>query len=535
MRRRIVRSRRSRSFVLIAVLVIVGSALYVATALLFMAQAEAAGAAGSADAAQLRSLAWSGVQAVMSRLAEQRETLLRGGAPSLDPEYVIYETPRVAGVARLISWDGAPGPAARRAAAEAGKLDLNAVDAAQLARTGRFDASAASAVISYRDQTLRRPYQSVAELLDVPGGAVTPSMLLGQAGAARLLDDAQLAGRSIDRRIEDRLDEGNSDALSDLLTVFSVDLPLQRSGAAKINLNAPWSDELGQAVTERFDESVTAQVKTLMTSGVKLDKPSKIVTALLTAKVPVEQWSPVLDAFATDADPERFGLLDINAAPIEALQSLPGVTPEAAARMAGVRRELTDDERAGLAWPVVNQAITPEVFLGLVDRITTRCWTWRVRIAAGEVSVDAPEQPMAARLVYEAVIDLSTPKPRVAYLRDITLLQQTAEIAANVETASAGPAGDGSKNVIEGASEDEPTPGTRAAAATQADGGDEPPAADESVSTSAAPVEGSPPVEPEAASTGTDEAPAASAPASPGPAASSPKAIKRRTGRWIAG
>ena len=39
-------------------------------------------------------------------------------------------------------------------------------------------------------------------------------------------------------------------------------------------------------------------------------------------------------------------------------------------------------------------------------------------------------------MIYEVVIDLSAPRPRVAYLRDITLLQTTAMIAAGTAVDS---------------------------------------------------------------------------------------------------
>ncbi|MCZ6543407.1 MAG: hypothetical protein O6768_07045, partial [Planctomycetota bacterium] len=52
-------------------------------------------------------------------------------------------------------------------------------------------------------------------------------------------------------------------------------------------------------------------------------------------------------------------------------------------------------------------------------------------LAAGEVGADSPDDPPAGAVIYEAVIDLSAPRPRVAFLRDITLLQTTAVLAVN--------------------------------------------------------------------------------------------------------
>ena len=96
-----------RSFVLVAVLIIVGSALYVATALLFQAQADVTSSRRAADIAQARALAWSGIQAVMNRLDEQRDRILAGQLPRLDDQYQIYETPGRLGVVRAAVDSGA--------------------------------------------------------------------------------------------------------------------------------------------------------------------------------------------------------------------------------------------------------------------------------------------------------------------------------------------------------------------------------------------------------------------------------------------
>ncbi len=81
-----------RGLALIAVLVVMGGALLVATGLLFVAHAEIAGSSVAADRVQTRALARSGIMVVMSRLNEQRETILEGRTPELDDEYEIYDT-----------------------------------------------------------------------------------------------------------------------------------------------------------------------------------------------------------------------------------------------------------------------------------------------------------------------------------------------------------------------------------------------------------------------------------------------------------
>ena len=82
-----------RGFTLVVVLVIMSGGILVATGLIFVAQTEIAGVAGAERRVQTQALAWSGVEAIMVRLNEQREEILTGRTPELDEQYVIYETP----------------------------------------------------------------------------------------------------------------------------------------------------------------------------------------------------------------------------------------------------------------------------------------------------------------------------------------------------------------------------------------------------------------------------------------------------------
>ena len=127
---RIGRTRQTpHGFALVAVLVVMGGALLVATSLLFVAQAEIAGSAVAADRAQAHALARSGVVAVIARLNEQRQEILDGRTPRIDEEFVIYETAGRIGMVRLL----AVGPGGEVLVPEASKRDLQYADAGALA------------------------------------------------------------------------------------------------------------------------------------------------------------------------------------------------------------------------------------------------------------------------------------------------------------------------------------------------------------------------------------------------------------------
>lgn len=416
----------ARSFVLVAVLVVITGAVLVGTSMMFIAQGRAVDTSSTAEATQMRALAWSGVQLVMAELNDQREQLLSGQTPRLDRQYAVYDTASRAGVVRLLamSADGRT-----LFSAEAGKLDLNSATPGMLGLTGMVEPAAAEAIVTHRDHTLKRPYQSIAELLHVPGASITPRALYGPIEELKPRDDAQQEARDLGERVAARLQSDRVRGLADVVTVFAVEPVLQRDGRPRINLNQPWSDDLGKAIAARFDEQAAQQVKSMMEAGTKFETEAAIVKTLIDAKVEPRLWPDLLDAFTAESGEFHFGRLDINTAPLPALMALPEITAAQAAQIASMRQQLSDDEKASIAWPVIAQIIPPQTLVALAGRITTRCLVYRVRIAAGEVNADEPDGPMSSPVILEAVIDLTAPTPRVAYVRDISVLQAAAQIA----------------------------------------------------------------------------------------------------------
>ncbi len=410
--------RWRRGFALIAVLVVMATALLVATSLMVLAQANVASSAGVADAAQARALAVSGLEAVMSRLNEQRQTILAGELPRLEERYVLYEEGARLGEVRLLP----VGPEGERLVPEAGKLDLNRVDEAMLVATEMIDPTMARGVVNYRQD--RGRIQSAGELLEVPGiGAET---LLGP------IDDLVYA---FDDE-ESSQPPGGGDAfgegprgLADVLTVWGVEPAIQQNGRLRINLNVEWSEALGRKVRERFSDEASQMLQSIIEGGTTFDSDAKIFEVLRFFGMPPQEWPEIIDAFTTDPGIYHFGRLDINTASYEALLGLPGLEPQQAAEITQVREELSREERATIAWPAVRGIVDPEAYEDLAGWITTRSWTYRLRLAVRETDTDqSPDHP-PGEIILETVIDLSGPRPRVAYLRDITLLPTTAWLA----------------------------------------------------------------------------------------------------------
>lgn len=420
-----------RAFVLIAVMVIVGIAMLVVLATLVLVRAETATAATHERSAQSRALAWSGVQAIAATLDRQRDRILAGAVPRVDRSITIYETSDRVGVVRLVPFgDEEP------VRAEAGRVDLNHTDAAALAATGRVDSALAEAIVAARQARGGR-FASELELLEVDG--VTPEMLFGS------LDRLAPAGRgAAGLATEATGDAGvatgvrsSAAGLLDVVTVHGVEPMLQRDGSPQMKLGDGWTEELAQAVVKRFGQEFADELQPLVKGGTLVDDAALVAT-LRTRNVEPRDWSVPLDVFTTEPGDYHGGRLDLNSAPYEALLTLPGITSPQAAEMVRQRDGLSLDDRATPTWPLLRGVLDAAQYEAIAGRVTVRCWTWRVRFEAGEVAASVAgagddgtdDAPLDAPVVWEAVIDLTTPQWRIAYLRDATLLPVAIALAA---------------------------------------------------------------------------------------------------------
>lgn len=422
------RGRRQRGSILLAVLVVVVIAALAGTTAMDMTGARAATAHASASRVQARALAWSGVQAALAELAEQRDDLLSGRPPRLTPRWELFtDDLGFRGVVRLVpSHEGA------EAVSEAGKLDVNFATEAMLASLEAVGPDLARRIVAER---AARPFESVEDLARVPG--VTGDVLYGGVGVG------ERSPRG--RRTEPVADGGASAAgLADLLTVFSSDSNIQaglgedgdqRRGKLRINLNTPWSDELREAVTERFGKDAADAVERVMREGAKFERDADIVRKLRELNAPPDSWGTILDAFTTCPDPYALGRVDLSAAPKEVLACLPGIDAAAAEAIVSARARLDTSVLLDTAWIVTEGIVPPEKFPLVVDHVTSRSLVWRVRVEAGRLPADA-DDPLRDRIVVDAVLDVSSERPRVAYLRDVTVLPTALALGRLAEASS---------------------------------------------------------------------------------------------------
>jgi DNA uptake protein ComE-like DNA-binding protein len=443
MRKRSGRAHARSAFVMLTVVIIVMASLLVVTGVLFLTRAEAASTAATIEAAQHRAVAWSGVQAVMSKLAAQRAAMLRGQMPEVDAEMKIYDAGQEEGVATLMPIDGE----GRLVVAESSRIDLNAANAERLSATGQFSAEEAASIIAGR----REGYQSAADLLALEW--VTNERFHGPLASFSWRETASSdASESTEKQAP----------LAELVTVFSAEPEVNERGDRRINVNAPWSDDLRSRLARASSDAIAAAIGSRRESGGAIGSASELFTVVRGLGVEQEELAKLLDAVRYADAAATGGRVNINVASEPVLRSVPGVSEEAAAAIVQMRESVPDDELRSVAWLLAREVLTPDQFRDALPHVTSRSWTFRIRVGAAIRSADSSDEA-PVRAVFEAVIDCVDETPRIAVLRDITHLPTLAILAQQAQDSDGADAP---------AATEEPSTEERAVAGAPADGAD---------------------------------------------------------------
>ncbi|USN98213.1 MAG: helix-hairpin-helix domain-containing protein [Phycisphaeraceae bacterium] len=445
-----------RATVLFAVLFLVVIAALSATTMLTSVAAERSAVTREAEEIQLRSALRSALLACQAAFDEQHEALLDGEAPDLPDEIRIdmgESDPAI--VVKLVPLaDGAT------VQAESARLDLNHATAEMLAALPSVSAALADRLVAARQNGL---FLSPADALRVTGASALISM--GDTSS----EDSFGTGDAPDAALD--VAAGESDTL-ELLTVYAAEPQVQQGlcgddfrGLPRVNINAPWSDNIEKAFQQRLSDQAARTATELFIQGTKVAKPSELVKLLIERAVPQDEWPALLDALTTSPDLYRLGCVDINRASREVLAALPGMNDTRADDLITARERLDPAERASVAWPLEDGIVTPEQFTELVDHIATRSLQWRLMLRASFEPIDefgstgfgstgfgpddagpgllpqadefgveidpgdqaADQQP---GVTLEVVFDAAGVRARIAYLRDCTAYDFATRLAS---------------------------------------------------------------------------------------------------------
>src|SRR4051812_18747879 len=158
----------TRGMIIVAVLFVVVIATLVGYAGMYAAEAGLDTARASISAAQSRALAWSGVQAVMAELGEQRGAGIEGRDPTVTGAWELFKGQGGGRMIGRVLPQGGQGDKGEKLQSESAKLDLNPATAEMLAKLPGMTDDLAKAVVAARAE---RPFLSVADLDRVKGMA----------------------------------------------------------------------------------------------------------------------------------------------------------------------------------------------------------------------------------------------------------------------------------------------------------------------------------------------------------------------------
>lgn len=407
------RVSRRQAVVLFLVLAILAAASLIALGLLARTGSRLDSVAFDAQRVHLRSALRSGVTAVMAQLQSQREALMDSAEPELTASWTL---PIGAGLDREVQIALVEFDEGALALSEAARVDVNSVEASALEKF--LPAAAAAAIV---DARRAGPITSPERLIGLPGLHAEDALSIGAEGRGEIVSSVgALKGGLLLR-----------------LGVFAAE-PNERTGLgqsgasgrgeAKIDLLSLEPDAAAEELDRVIRAGVGERWKQRAAQGKRVSKLSDVVAALIELGEPPAQWGAWLDSVCSTPDAFVTGRIDLNRAPVEVLATLPGVDAAQARSIVEARSSLDAASRRSPAWPVVQNILTPEQFAAVADRVTTRSLQWRVRVRATMARPRAAfaddAAPVAGEMTAEceAVIDVSGPAPRLAYLRDVSLI-----------------------------------------------------------------------------------------------------------------
>ncbi len=372
--------RSQRGIILATVMILGTAALWLAAALAAQASIDTSDVDAGVDHIQRQSAVRSAMLVVASRLQDQRSMLRSGGVPALKSQWSLWETGPRTTVGRLIEqWDGA------LLRPEAASIDLNMATRDVLSALPGLSESAADAIIAYRNQAT---IGDIRELVDLEA-----------------LSDITLHG---------------TNGLLNYVTVHAHEPNMQSSGDLRINLNVEWSEELGERIQERYGEEA-AEILRQVLNGAPLASDAELVALMQRYELHPDDWHEPLDGLTAESGVFRRGRVDINLASAEVLQTLPGVSAEQATAAVDHRQALKDEDRQHATWPISENIWPTSIATEVLPLITVGTWTWRVRLAVGEVPTNDLEAPLQRPAIYEVVFDLAGEQPLISSIRDISL------------------------------------------------------------------------------------------------------------------
>ncbi|MFZ9914741.1 MAG: hypothetical protein ACO3IB_05310, partial [Phycisphaerales bacterium] len=234
-------------------------------------------------------------------------------------------------------------------------------------------------------------------------------------------------------------------SLVSLCTVHAREALVSADGSPRMDLIAAAGEDgadRAEASLAQFDDAVREvleEVARRAARGTPKDD-GDIARALVERGVSTEDMLAVLDRCTLLAGRLAPARLDVQRADARTLAAIDGIGAERAERIVDLRDSLDAEERASTAWLVSRRVMDAGAHAAIAARITHRSTSWRMRVEARLVRAASDEtgEPAAAEptAAFDCIVDLSGERPRLAYLREVTLLPTARLLARKAQQES---------------------------------------------------------------------------------------------------
>jgi type II secretory pathway component PulK len=253
------------------------------------------------------------------------------------------------------------------------------------------------------------PFETVEELLLVNGW--DKGLLFGyDTNRDGVVDQNELNAAGTETALEDA--NGNSRGMFNWLTCYSHEPNTASDGSVRVNVNSTSTTGLRKLLTKKLSSTRATQIITRI-GPVVAAKPgaafSSIGSFYRSSGMTITEFGQVSDYLTTTSAKTLTGLINVNTAPLEVLETLPGLTESDAETLIGSQSPSNDGQ--GISW--VFNAISPSKAAAISSAITARSFVYSADIVA--VSGDG-----RAFKRIRIVVDGTTLPAKVIYRRDLT-------------------------------------------------------------------------------------------------------------------
>ncbi|MEX2216766.1 MAG: type II secretion system protein GspK [Phycisphaeraceae bacterium] len=346
---------------------------------------------------------------------------------------------------------------------ESSKININTADEATLLRLPGMTSSLVAALLDYRDKDSeprvegaeQEYYDTLPQPYTIRNGPLTTleELLVVKGFGAGVIygEDANM-----NTLLEPNEDDGDSSfppddndgklnmGLYGSATTLSYGFDYNKEGKAKVDINGRSGSSAAR------DAGVSAQtirfIEAYRGDGNRFTHPSQLLNMRYTMRqrgntrggppgrggrpgppprpvtlesgVTASDMPLILETFTASRGGGRVpqtGLVNINTAPTAVLAALPGMDEGLAQQIVEARPQLDAEALSTSAWLLTQGLMEADAFKQVAPKLTTRGYQYRMRVIGFGV-------PSGRYRIFEVVVDLAGPSPRVIYQRDVTRL-----------------------------------------------------------------------------------------------------------------